>query len=87
MLFLLDDFEQSFQPPQPLFDAVADNRSRVGEKANCVAVEDSPNGLKSASLAGMVTVMIPDRISPNEETEKVTDYLFDSLNGIILARW
>ena len=54
---------------------------------NCVAVEDSPNGLKSASLAGMVTVMIPDRISPNEETEKVTDYLFDSLNGIILARW
>ena len=62
--------------------------SEIGiQPVNCVAVEDSPNGLKSASLAGMVTVMIPDRISPNEETEKVTDYLFDSLNGIILARW
>lgn len=55
--------------------------------ANCVAVEDSPNGLKSARSAGMVTVMVPDRISPNEETKKVTDYLFDSLNGIISERW
>lgn len=57
------------------------------QPANCVAVEDSPNGLKSARAAGMVTVMVPDRISPNEETKKVTDYLFNSLNEILSVRW
>lgn len=33
----------------------------------CVAVEDSPNGVKSAVRAGIRTVMIPDTITPDEE--------------------
>lgn len=33
----------------------------------CVAVEDSPNGIKSASAAGLKTIMVPDKIQPTEE--------------------
>ena len=40
-----EDFEQGFQPPQPLFDAVADNRSRIGEKADFVAVVHEGQGV------------------------------------------
>lgn len=34
---------------------------------NCIAIEDSPNGLKSAYNAGLKTIMVPDKIQPNEE--------------------
>lgn len=33
----------------------------------CVAVEDSPNGIKSACAAGLKTVMVPDRMEPDKE--------------------
>lgn len=35
--------------------------------AECIAVEDSPNGVRSASAAGCKTVMIPDLTEPEEE--------------------
>lgn len=34
---------------------------------NCVALEDSPNGIKSASSAGCVTVMVPDLDKPSND--------------------
>ena len=45
---------------------------------NCMAVEDSPNGVRSAASAGLVTVMVPDLTQPDEEisrllSEKVQD--------------
>ncbi len=39
-------------------------------KNECIAVEDSPNGVISASDAGCKTVMIPDLTEPDEELEK-----------------
>lgn len=33
----------------------------------CMALEDSPNGVRSASAAGCVTVMVPDLTQPDEE--------------------
>ena len=46
-----------------------------------VAVEDSPNGVRSASKAGCLTVMIPDLSEPDEELNKLlwarADSLFD----------
>lgn len=35
--------------------------------ANCLALEDSPNGIRAARGAGMHPVLIPDMIEPNEE--------------------
>ncbi len=34
---------------------------------NCVAIEDSPNGLKSAASAGCITLMVPDLTLPSTE--------------------
>ena len=39
------------------------------EPKECVAVEDSPNGIRSAHKAGIPVIMIPDKIKPTEEIE------------------
>lgn len=46
---------------------------------DAMAVEDSPNGIKSAAAAGMITVMVPDMLEPTPELEKLFDLKFDSL--------
>lgn len=40
------------------------------EPSECMAVEDSPNGVKSAFGAGCRTVMVPDQTAPDEELRK-----------------
>lgn len=37
------------------------------DPSECIALEDSPNGIKSASSAGCKAVMIPDLTQPDEE--------------------
>ncbi len=45
---------------------------RIGlEPFECLALEDSPNGIRSAYDAGCKAVMIPDLSEPDEETEKL----------------
>lgn len=45
----------------------------------CYAIEDSPNGIRSAYAAGLKTIMVPDMIEPTEEIEKLLFAKFDSL--------
>jgi HAD superfamily hydrolase (TIGR01509 family) len=40
--------------------------------ADCLALEDSHNGVRSASSAGMMTVMVPDMLDPTEEMRTLT---------------
>lgn len=49
---------------------------------NCVAVEDSLHGIKSAVGAGMRCIMVPDIIPPTDEIRKITWHIFDSLDGL-----
>ena len=49
----------------------------------CVAVEDSPNGVKSAFEAGCKVIMVPDQSEPDEETAKMLWKKADSLDKII----
>ncbi|MDE7230788.1 MAG: HAD family phosphatase [Oscillospiraceae bacterium] len=49
----------------------------------CMALEDSPNGVKSAADAGCVTVMIPDLTEPDSELEKLIYARADSLGCVI----
>jgi HAD superfamily hydrolase (TIGR01509 family) len=37
------------------------------DPADCLALEDSHNGVRSAASAGMMTVMVPDMLDPTEE--------------------
>lgn len=39
------------------------------EPEEAIAIEDSPNGIRSAHAAGMYTVMVPDMIAPTPEIE------------------
>lgn len=49
----------------------------------CMALEDSPNGLRSASSAGMYTVMIPDMIPANDELLAIASNKVDTLLDIM----
>ena len=41
---------------------------QIGEQPkDCIAVEDSPNGIRSAYAAGCMPVMVPDLTEPDEE--------------------
>ncbi|MCQ2592169.1 MAG: HAD family phosphatase [Treponema sp.] len=57
------------------------------EPKDCIAVEDSPNGIRSAFAAGMLPVMVPDKIQPDEEMKKLSWKIIKSLKDleIILA--
>lgn len=48
----------------------------------CLAVEDSPNGILSAYRAGCKVAMIPDQTEPDEETEKLLFCKKDSLDKL-----
>lgn len=45
----------------------------------CIAVEDSPNGVLSAYRAGCNVVMVPDQTQPDEELQKLLYRKVDSL--------
>ena len=48
--------------------------------AECVAVEDSSNGIRSAAAAGMTVIAVPDReFPPTEDALALADDVIDSL--------
>lgn len=53
---------------------------QIGERPqDCMAVEDSPNGILAAYRAGLRTVMVPDLTQPDEE---LTKYLYACVNSL-----
>jgi beta-phosphoglucomutase-like phosphatase (HAD superfamily) len=45
------------------------------DPANCVAFEDSPNGVRAAHAAGLITVQVPDIIAPDAELRALGHYI------------
>ena len=52
------------------------------EPHEAIALEDSHNGIKSASSAGCVTIMVMDLDGPNEETMELTYRVVENLKEI-----
>ncbi len=53
------------------------------EPCECVALEDSPNGILAAHRAGCKPIMIPDLSEPDEDTKKLLVARLDSLDEVI----
>ena len=53
------------------------------EPSDCLALEDSPNGVQSASSAGCVTVMVPDLDTPDEKTKSMLYSTAEDLEKVI----
>ena len=49
----------------------------------CIALEDSQNGIRSAHAAGCMTVMVPDLDQPSEEIKPLLFDLADGLEDVI----
>ena len=50
----------------------------------CVALEDSENGIRAANAAGTYAIMIPDLVVPSVEMHKLAYKIFDSINEFLV---
>jgi len=49
----------------------------------CLALEDSHPGVRAAHAAGMMTIMVPDILDPNEEMHDKCVHIADSLHVVL----
>lgn len=47
------------------------------------AIEDSPNGIRSASAAGMKAIMVPDMVLPDAEMRRLSHEICQDLNEVM----
>ena len=58
-------------------------RARRSAPVHSIALEDAPAGIRSASAAGMIPVMIPDLAQPDEEVRGLCRYVYPTLLDVI----
>ena len=69
--------------PKPHAEPYLLAAERLGvDPRDCVAVEDSPNGLRAAAAAGMMALLVPDLIPPTEETEALATQVLPDLAAV-----
>jgi HAD superfamily hydrolase (TIGR01509 family) len=73
------DYAKGKPAPDPFLTAAR----RLGVDAiDCLALEDSHNGVRSAHAAGMMTIMVPDLLEPNEEMRAKCVHIVQSLHEV-----
>src|SRR5690242_4315176 len=73
------DYAASKPAPDPFLTAA----KRLGvNPALCLALEDSHNGVRSASAAGMMTFMVPDLLHPTPEIQSLCTGIVSDLNAV-----
>ena len=73
------DYERGKPAPDPFLKAA----ERLGVEPHlCLALEDSHNGVRSASSAGMMTIMVPDLLEPTDEIRGICTLLVRDLHEV-----
>jgi beta-phosphoglucomutase-like phosphatase (HAD superfamily) len=73
------DYEKGKPAPDPFLKAA----ERLGVEPHlCLALEDSHNGVRSASSAGMMTIMVPDLLEPTDEIRGLCTFVARDLHGV-----
>jgi len=73
------DYPRGKPNPDPFLTAA----ERLGvAPEDCLALEDSHNGVRAAHAAGMMTVMVPDLLAPTDEMREKTHAIADSLHHV-----
>ena len=73
------DYERGKPAPDPFLKAA----ERLGVEPHlCLALEDSHNGVRSASSAGMMTIMVPDLLEPTDEIRGLCTFVARDLHGV-----
>ena len=68
--------------PQPDIYLMA-CRELGADPTEAYAIEDSPNGIRSAHAAGMFPLMVPDMIAPDEEMRRLSSCIFKDLFEVL----
>jgi HAD superfamily hydrolase (TIGR01509 family) len=75
-----EDVERHKPNPDPFLRAA----ELLGvEPENCLALEDSHNGVRAAHAAGMMTVMVPDLLEPTDEMHDKCVLIAESLHRVL----
>ena len=75
-----EDVERHKPNPDPFLKAAA----LLGvAPENCLALEDSHNGVRAAHAAGMMTVMVPDLLEPTDEMHDKCVLIAESLHRVL----
>jgi HAD superfamily hydrolase (TIGR01509 family) len=73
------DYARGKPHPDPFLKAA----ERLGvEPAHCLALEDSWHGVRAASTAGMMTIMVPDLMTPTPEMTQLCAHIAADLHEV-----
>ena len=73
------DYIEGKPSPEPYLKAAT---ALSVEPGDCLALEDSHNGVRAAHAAGMMTIMIPDLLAPTDEMRAKTVRILASLHEV-----
>lgn len=68
------------KPEPDIYNYVLEKMNLKGK--NVIVFEDSPNGLKSATAAGLKAIMIPDQVP---YTDELKPYVYEKINSMTAA--
>lgn len=77
-----DDIQNPKPHPEPYLLAA---RRLATEPADCLAIEDSLSGVRSAAGAGMQVVMVPDLVQPTPDVRALCRAVMGSLHDVRAA--
>lgn len=73
------DYAQGKPHPEPYLNAA----TKLGiDPVDCLALEDSHNGVRAAHAAGMMTIMVPDMLDPTDEMHAKTFRIVETLHDV-----